>query len=90
VGKSHIAQALGGQLIKAGYTVFYRSIFDAVRDLLHEEAFDGHEKVMARYLIPYAAKSETFSNSWKFNVMSVASCVAWRVGSSWMVSWMAA
>jgi DNA replication protein DnaC len=52
VGKSHIAQALGTQLIKAGYTVFYRSIFDAVRDLLHEEAFDGHEKVMARYLKP--------------------------------------
>jgi hypothetical protein len=41
-------------------------------------------------VIPYAAKSETFSNSWKFNVMSVASCVAWRVGSSWMVPWMAA
>lgn len=52
VGKSHIAQALGGQLIKAGYTVFYRSIFDAVRDLLHDEAFDGHDKVMAKYLKP--------------------------------------
>jgi DNA replication protein DnaC len=52
VGKSHIAQALGHALIRSGYTVFYRSIFDAVRDLLHDEAFDGHEKIMARYLRP--------------------------------------
>ena len=52
VGKSHLAQAIGHQLIRAGVTVFYRSIFDAVRDLLHDEAFDGHEKIMARYLKP--------------------------------------
>jgi DNA replication protein DnaC len=52
VGKSHLCQAIGSSLIKAGYDVFYRSIFDAVRDLLHDEAFDGHEKVMARYLKP--------------------------------------
>jgi DNA replication protein DnaC len=52
VGKSHLAQAIGRQLIRAGVTVFYRSIFDAVRDLLHDEAFDGHEKIMARYLKP--------------------------------------
>jgi DNA replication protein DnaC len=52
VGKSHLAQAVGRQLIRSGVTVFYRSIFDAVRDLLHDEAFDGHEKVMARYLKP--------------------------------------
>jgi DNA replication protein DnaC len=52
VGKSHIAQAIGHQLIKAGYRVLYRSIFDAVRDLLHDEAFEGHDKVMARYLLP--------------------------------------
>ena len=31
-GKSHIAQAVGGHLIRSGYTVFYRSIFDVVRD----------------------------------------------------------
>jgi DNA replication protein DnaC len=41
VGKSHIAQSLGLALIKAGYTVFYRSIFDAVWDLLHDEASTG-------------------------------------------------
>lgn len=52
VGKSHLAQAIGAQLVRSGKTVFYRSIFDAVRDLLHDEAFDGHDKVMARYLKP--------------------------------------
>jgi DNA replication protein DnaC len=52
VGKSHIAQSVGRALIKAGYTVFYRSIFDAVRDLMHDEAFEGHDKVMAQYLKP--------------------------------------
>jgi len=30
--------------------VLYRSIFDAVRDLLHDEAFEGHERVMGKYL----------------------------------------
>ena len=51
-GKSHIAQALGYQAIKAGMTVFYRSIFDVVRDFLHDEAFEGHDKVLAKYLKP--------------------------------------
>jgi DNA replication protein DnaC len=52
VGKSHLAQAIGRQLIHAGFTVFYRSIFDAVRDFLHDEAFEGHDRVMMRYLKP--------------------------------------
>jgi DNA replication protein DnaC len=52
VGKSHLAQAIGRQLIHAGFTVLYRSIFDAVRDFLHDEAFEGHDRVMARYLKP--------------------------------------
>ncbi len=51
-GKSHIAQAVGLALVKVDYTVLYRSIFDAVRDFLHDEAFEGHDKVMARYLKP--------------------------------------
>jgi DNA replication protein DnaC len=51
-GKSHLAQAIGLNLIHAGYTVLYRSIFDAVRDFLHDEAFDGHDKIMAKYLKP--------------------------------------
>ena len=51
-GKSHCAQGIGNALIRAGYSVYYRSIFDAVRDLLHDEAFDNHDRVMARYLKP--------------------------------------
>lgn len=51
-GKSHIVQGIGYQLIKLGYLVYYRSIFDVVRDLLHDEAMDGHERVMSRYLKP--------------------------------------
>jgi DNA replication protein DnaC len=51
-GKSHIIQAIGYQLIKLGHVVLYRSIFDVVRDFLHDEAMEGHEKVMARYLKP--------------------------------------
>jgi len=50
VGKSHLAQAIGLRLVQTGCTVLYRSIFDAVRDMLHDEAFEGHEKVMAKYL----------------------------------------
>ena len=32
VGKSHIVQSIGRQLIRDGFTVYYRSIFDCVRD----------------------------------------------------------
>src|SRR6185369_8572508 len=52
VGKSFLTQAIGLALIKAGFTVLYRSIFDAVRDLLHDEAFEGHDRVLAKYLMP--------------------------------------
>jgi len=52
VGKSHIVQSVGLAVIKGGFTVLYRSIFDAVRDLLHDEAFEGHNQVMSRYLKP--------------------------------------
>jgi DNA replication protein DnaC len=51
-GKSHIAQGVGYQAIKAGFTVLYRSIFDVVRDFLHDEAFAGQDKVLNRYLKP--------------------------------------
>ena len=37
-GKSHLAQAIGLAAIRSGSTVFYRSIFDTVRDFLHDEA----------------------------------------------------
>jgi len=51
-GKSHLVQALGYQAIKAGYVVLYRSIFDVVRDFLHDEVLGGEEKVLTRYLKP--------------------------------------
>ena len=52
VGKSHLVQALGYQAIKAGFGVLYRSIFDVVRDFLHDEALGGEDKVLAKYLKP--------------------------------------
>lgn len=52
VGKSHLAQAIGLAAIRTGHTVFYRSIFDTVRDFLHDEALSGHERVLQRYLKP--------------------------------------
>jgi DNA replication protein DnaC len=52
VGKSFLAQAIGYQAIKCGFGVLYRSIFDVIRDFLHDEALGGEEKIMARYLKP--------------------------------------
>ena len=52
IGKSHLVQAIGYQAIKAGFLVLYRSIFDLVRDFLHDEAFAGQEKVLNKYLKP--------------------------------------
>jgi DNA replication protein DnaC len=49
-GKSHIAQALGYQAIKNGSIVLYRSIFDLVRDFLHDDAFNDQDKLMEPYL----------------------------------------
>jgi DNA replication protein DnaC len=51
-GKSHLAQALGYQAITSGFTVLYRSIFDVVRDFLHDEAMGGEDKILNRYLRP--------------------------------------
>jgi DNA replication protein DnaC len=52
VGKSFLVQAIGYQVVKAGFGVLYRSIFDIVRDFLHDEALGGEDKVLARYLKP--------------------------------------
>src|SRR5258708_2234243 len=51
-GKSHLAQAIGLAAIRSGFTVFYRSIFDTVRDFLHDEALAGQERILQRYLKP--------------------------------------
>jgi DNA replication protein DnaC len=52
VGKSHLVQAIGYQAIKGGLVVLYRSIFDVVREFLHDEALGGEDKVLSRYLKP--------------------------------------
>jgi DNA replication protein DnaC len=52
VGKSFLVQALGYHAIKSGFLVYYRSVFDVVRDFMQDEAFGGHDKVLARYLHP--------------------------------------
>lgn len=52
VGKSHLAQALGQALIRQGFRVLYRSIFDVVRDFLNEEALEPEDRILCRYLKP--------------------------------------
>lgn len=52
VGKSHLAQAIGYQAIKMGFTVLYRSVFDVVRDFMENEALDADRSVLSRYLRP--------------------------------------
>jgi DNA replication protein DnaC len=52
VGKSHLVQAIGYQAIKMGLDVLYRSIFDVVRDFLHEENLGEQDKLLKRYLKP--------------------------------------
>jgi DNA replication protein DnaC len=52
VGKSFLVQAIGYQAIKAGHVVLYRSVFDVVRDFLHDEALSAEDKVLSKYLRP--------------------------------------
>jgi DNA replication protein DnaC len=52
VGKSHLAQALGSHVIKAGLVVFYRSIFDLVRDLQADRSPAELDRTLAQYLKP--------------------------------------
>lgn len=52
VGKSYLVQAIGYQAIKSGFLVYYRSVFDVVRDFMQDEAFNGQDKVLAKYLKP--------------------------------------
>jgi DNA replication protein DnaC len=52
IGKSHVVQAIGYHGLKAGFVVLYRSIFDLVRDFLHDEALGGEDKILAKYLKP--------------------------------------
>jgi len=49
-GKTHLAQAIGYEAIKQGFTVSYRSIFDLVRDFLAEDALQQRDRVLQAYL----------------------------------------
>lgn len=51
-GKSHLVQALGYATIRCGFVVLYRSIFDVIRDFMHDEALGDQDRVLARYLKP--------------------------------------
>ena len=51
-GKTHLAQAIGYAAIKQGRTALYRSVFDVVRDFLHDEAIGEDDTTLARYLRP--------------------------------------
>jgi len=52
VGKSHLAQAIGYHAIKSGFTVLYRSVFDAVRELRQGEAVEIEDQALRKYLKP--------------------------------------
>ena len=52
VGKSHLAQAIGVQAIKAGFLVLYRSVFDLVRELSLEATQAGESRLLGKYLKP--------------------------------------
>jgi len=56
VGKSHLAQAIGREAIRRGHKVYYRSIFDLVRDLSHQsggpDEGERAQTVLNRYLKP--------------------------------------
>ncbi len=52
-GKSFLAQAIGYQAIKQGHVVFYRSIFDVVRDFLHDRSRAWTARTQGRMLNKY-------------------------------------
>jgi len=52
LGKSHLAQAIGYQAIKAGFHVLYSSIFDLVRLLQAEVSPAQMDRTLTRYLKP--------------------------------------
>lgn len=52
VGKSHLIQAIGLEVLKAGFVVLYRSIFDLVRELLTQEIVAGEARLLNKYLKP--------------------------------------
>ncbi len=51
-GKESSRQAIGLSAVRCGVTVYYRSIFDTVRDFLQDEAMEVQERILQRYLKP--------------------------------------
>ena len=52
LGKSHLAQAIGYNAIKAGFQVLYRSIFDMVRELQADQSPAELDRTLTRHLKP--------------------------------------
>ena len=52
VEKSHIAQAIGYHAIRANFVVLYRSVFDAVRELVADDPLDDPDRTLRKYLKP--------------------------------------
>jgi DNA replication protein DnaC len=52
VGKSHLVQAIGREVLKVGFVVLYRSIFDLVRELLIQETQIAKSRLLNKYLKP--------------------------------------
>jgi DNA replication protein DnaC len=52
LGKSHLAQAIGYHIIKAGFQVFYCSIFDLVHELQAEQSPAQLDRALGSYLKP--------------------------------------
>jgi len=52
LGKSHLAQAIGLEALKADFVVLYRSVFDLVRELLTQESLSAEARMLNKYLKP--------------------------------------
>jgi hypothetical protein len=52
IGKSHLVQAIGREVLKAGFLILYRSIFDLVRELLIQETQIAESRLLNKYLKP--------------------------------------
>src|SRR3981081_2395921 len=52
VGKSHLVQAIGREVLQAGFLVLYRSNFDLVREVLTQETQLSEGRLLKKYLKP--------------------------------------
>ena len=52
LGKSHLVQAIGYHIIKAGFQVVYCSIFDMVHELQADQSPKELDRTLAKYLKP--------------------------------------